>query len=91
MLGAQYVSGPAPPRLLGGHRCGRGHRADARSVGRAAEAALRDQSEQPDGSITARADLLRLLDLPVVVVVDEAYIDFSTQQSLAPLVPERRT
>src|SRR6478735_5871645 len=26
----------------------------------------------PDGSITARADLLRLLDLPVVVVVDEA-------------------
>jgi histidinol-phosphate aminotransferase len=43
----------------------------------------------PDGSITARADLLRLLDLPVVVVVDEAYIDFSTQLSLAPLVPER--
>jgi histidinol-phosphate aminotransferase len=43
----------------------------------------------PDGSSTARADLLRLLDLPVVVVVDEAYIDFSTQPSLAPLVPER--
>ena len=43
----------------------------------------------PDGSVTPRADLLRLLDLPLVVVVDEAYIDFSTQQSLAPLVPER--
>ena len=42
----------------------------------------------PDGSITARADLLRLLDLPVVVVVDEAYIDFSDQPSLAPLVQE---
>jgi histidinol-phosphate aminotransferase len=43
----------------------------------------------PDGSVTARADLLRLLDLPVVVVVDEAYIDFSGEQSLAPLVRER--
>ncbi len=43
----------------------------------------------PDGSITARADLLRLLDLPIVVVVDEAYIDFSDEQSLAPLVAER--
>src|SRR5688572_633298 len=43
----------------------------------------------PDGSITSRQDLLRLLDLPVLVVVDEAYIDFSDEQSLAPLVPER--
>ena len=43
----------------------------------------------PDGSVTAHQDLLRLLDLPVVVVVDEAYIDFSQQPSLAPLVPER--
>jgi histidinol-phosphate aminotransferase len=42
----------------------------------------------PDGSVTSRADLLRLLRLPVIVVVDEAYIDFSTQPSLAPLVPE---
>ena len=43
----------------------------------------------PDGSTTAQDDLLRLLDLPVVVVVDEAYIDFSDQPSLAPLVRER--
>jgi histidinol-phosphate aminotransferase len=43
----------------------------------------------PDGSVVPHADLLRLLDLPVVVVVDEAYIDFSHQPSLAPLVPER--
>jgi histidinol-phosphate aminotransferase len=43
----------------------------------------------PDGSVTSRADLLRLLDLPVIVVVDEAYIDFSSQLSLAPLVRER--
>jgi len=43
----------------------------------------------PDGSITPRADLLRLLDLPLVVVVDEAYIDFSDESSLASLVPER--
>jgi histidinol-phosphate aminotransferase len=43
----------------------------------------------PDGSMTSRADVLRLLDLPVVVVLDEAYIDFSGQPSLAPLVCER--
>ena len=43
----------------------------------------------PDGSVTPRADLLRLLDLPLVVVVDEAYIDFSTEESLATLVRER--
>jgi histidinol-phosphate aminotransferase len=44
----------------------------------------------PDGSVTRRADLLRLLDLPVVVVVDEAYIDFSAERSLASRVPECR-
>jgi histidinol-phosphate aminotransferase len=43
----------------------------------------------PDGSVTPRADLLRLLDLPLVVVVDEAYIDFSAEESLGPLVRER--
>ena len=43
----------------------------------------------PDGSVTPRSDLLRLLDLPLVVVVDEAYIDFSQEESLAPLVRER--
>jgi histidinol-phosphate aminotransferase len=42
----------------------------------------------PDGSVTPRADLLRLLDLPVVVVVDEAYIDFSAERSLVRKVPE---
>jgi len=43
----------------------------------------------PDGSVTPRADLLRLLDLPLVVVVDEAYIDFSIEESLGPLVRQR--
>ncbi len=43
----------------------------------------------PDGSVTPRADLVRLLDLPVVVVVDEAYIDFSAEDSMGPLVGER--
>ncbi len=43
----------------------------------------------PDGSVTPRADLLRLLDLPLVIVVDEAYIDFSTEESLATLVRQR--
>ena len=31
----------------------------------------------PDGSLTSREDLLRLLELPLVVVVDEAYAEFS--------------
>ena len=31
----------------------------------------------PDGSMIAEADLLRLLRLPVLVVLDEAYIEFS--------------
>ena len=31
----------------------------------------------PDGQVLPEADLLRLLDLPLVVVLDEAYIEFS--------------
>lgn len=42
----------------------------------------------PDGSVTARADLLKLLALPLMVVVDEAYIDFSREESAASLVAE---
>jgi len=41
----------------------------------------------PDGSLTSREDLLQLLELPLVVVVDEAYAEFSGT-SLADLVPE---
>jgi histidinol-phosphate aminotransferase len=37
----------------------------------------------PDGSMVSDEDLLRLLELPVVVVLDEAYIDFSQQPSRA--------
>jgi histidinol-phosphate aminotransferase len=41
----------------------------------------------PDGSLTSREDLLQLLQLPLVVVVDEAYAEFSGV-SLVDLVPE---
>jgi len=41
----------------------------------------------PDGSLTSREDLLQLLELPLVVVVDEAYAEFSGT-SLVDLVPE---
>lgn len=37
----------------------------------------------PDGSLISDVDLLRLLALPVMVVLDEAYIQFSTQPSRA--------
>jgi len=41
----------------------------------------------PDGSSTSREDLLQLLELPLVVVIDEAYAEFSGT-SVADLVPE---
>ncbi len=41
----------------------------------------------PDGSTIGDDDLKRLLALPLVVVLDEAYIDFSTQPSRAGWVP----
>jgi len=41
----------------------------------------------PDGSVTSREDLLQLLELPLVVVVDEAYAEFSGT-SVVDLVPE---
>ena len=37
----------------------------------------------PDGSLVCDDDLRRLLELPVLVVLDEAYIDFSDQPSRA--------
>lgn len=35
----------------------------------------------PDGSLVSDADLIQLLALPLVVILDEAYIDFSIQPS----------
>ena len=44
----------------------------------------------PDGSLLAPDDLRRLLDLPVIVVLDEAYIEFAgLEQSVARWVTER--
>ena len=41
----------------------------------------------PDGSIIPRAALLRLPELPLILVLDEAYIEFSETQSLITEVP----
>ena len=41
----------------------------------------------PDGSLIAPETVERLLRLPLVVVLDEAYLEFSGAQSLAPRVP----
>ena len=44
----------------------------------------------PDGSLLAPDDLRRLLDLPVIVVLDEAYIEFAgLDKSVAQWVTER--
>lgn len=40
----------------------------------------------PDGSVISDDDLRRLLELPALVVLDEAYIDFSDQPTHAPWV-----
>ncbi len=37
----------------------------------------------PDGGLVPRADLLRLLRLPVVIVLDEAYVEFAGESALA--------
>ena len=42
----------------------------------------------PDGGLLDPAQLERLLTLPLVVVVDEAYIEFADAPSVAPRVPE---
>jgi len=42
----------------------------------------------PDGSLIPVETIERLLDLPLVVVLDEAYIEFSRTESLAARVPE---
>ncbi len=42
----------------------------------------------PSGNMIDRADILRLLELPTTVVIDEAYIEFSEQGSLATIVAE---
>ncbi|EFJ46061.1 hypothetical protein VOLCADRAFT_109854 [Volvox carteri f. nagariensis] len=43
----------------------------------------------PDGSMISESDLLAILDLPVLVVLDEAYIEFSTEASRMHWVTER--
>jgi histidinol-phosphate aminotransferase len=43
----------------------------------------------PDGRLLPEDALQRLLDLPLIVVLDEAYVEFSGQPSRAPLVAER--
>ena len=43
----------------------------------------------PDGSVIPAADVDALLELPCLVVLDEAYIEFGTAESRVPLVTER--
>lgn len=42
----------------------------------------------PDGSLIAEADIERLLELPLVVVVDEAYIEFTDREGFAKRVSD---
>ena len=42
----------------------------------------------PDGSLLAAEEIAELLDLPVLLVIDEAYIEFADAQSLITRVPD---
>ena len=89
VLGAQYVAVPRRADFSVDVEAVDGTVRALESSGVAPKLLFVTNPNNPDGSVTSRADLLRLLDLPVIVVVDEAYIDFSNQESLAPLVRER--
>jgi histidinol-phosphate aminotransferase len=43
----------------------------------------------PDGSIVSDADLRRLLELPVLVVLDEAYVEFAARMNSRPATEKR--
>ena len=49
-----------------------------------------DTPGNPTGFSTSRADIDRLLDLPALVVLDEAYLEFTQSQSLISEVPDRK-
>jgi histidinol-phosphate aminotransferase len=42
----------------------------------------------PDGNIISEKFIERLVSLPVLVVIDEAYVEFSNYQSLAKMIPQ---
>lgn len=42
----------------------------------------------PDGKVVSEDFIERLASLPILVVIDEAYIEFSSYQSLAKLIPQ---
>ncbi|KXZ55760.1 hypothetical protein GPECTOR_2g1310 [Gonium pectorale] len=63
-----------------------GFRIDVEGVRRAVQehkpkAVFLTSPNNPDGSMISEADLLSILALPVLVVLDEAYIEFSSEQS----------
>ena len=96
VVNAQYVRVPrradfsidveAVERLV--NEEGRGERRDSQGSHRQSSSThfkllFVTNPNNPDGSVICEVDLRRLLALPVVVVLDEAYIDFSTQPSRA--------
>ena len=58
-----------------------------RAVAEGAKIVFIASPNNPSGNVTPREDILQLLDLPIVVVLDEAYYEFS-QKTLVPLVRE---
>ncbi|MCS7062114.1 MAG: histidinol-phosphate transaminase [Anaerolineae bacterium] len=61
---------------------------DMQSAGQTPKLLFLSNPNNPDGSLIDEDDLRRLLELPLVVVLDEAYIDFSGRPSCAAWVCE---
>ena len=58
-----------------------------KAAGKGAKVVFIASPNNPSGNVTPKEDILQLLELPVVVVLDEAYYEFS-QKTLVPLVRE---
>jgi histidinol-phosphate aminotransferase len=56
-----------------------------KAAGQGAKVIFIASPNNPSGNVTPKEDILQLLDLPIVVVLDEAYYEFS-QKTLVPLV-----
>lgn len=53
-----------------------------RCVAERARVIMLASPNNPDGGMLARADLLRLLDLPALIVLDEAYVEFAGESAV---------
>jgi histidinol-phosphate aminotransferase len=57
-------------------------------VGKGSKIVFIARPNNPDGKVVSERFIERLASLPILVIIDEAYIEFANYQSLAKLVPQ---